>query len=104
MKESNEAMVAKVEARNSPGSVKNLGCVLVIDDEPLVRWSVAETLADAGYDVIEADDGASAIQVCSACARPDVVLLDLSLPDSTDLGLLASLRRLSPGTPIVIIT
>jgi DNA-binding NtrC family response regulator len=79
--------------------------VLVVDDEPLVCWSVAETLAESGYDAVEAYDAASAIRAVSWTTRPpDVVLLDLCLPDSTDLFLLSALRQLVPVTPIVIIT
>ena len=100
-------MVAEAETRDSSQRVKNLarGRVLVVDDEPLVCWSVAETLADVGYEVVEAFDAASALRAFSMqTGHPDVVLLDLCLPDSTDLSLLTALHRLSPFTPVVIVT
>ena len=79
--------------------------VLVVDDEPLVCWSVVETLAESGYEVVDARDAATAIRAASQTARPpDVVLLDLYLQDSTDLRLLSTLHHLLPATPIVIIT
>ena len=79
--------------------------VLIVDDESLVCWSVAETLADAGYDVAKASDAESAVGAFSDPAgRPDVVLLDLFLSDSTDLRVLSTLHELSPLTPIVIMT
>jgi two-component system, NtrC family, nitrogen regulation response regulator GlnG len=79
--------------------------VLVVDDEPLVRWSVAETLEDRGYRVTQASDAASAIQaIAAADGPPDVVLLDLCLPDSNDLLALSVIHRLVPAMPIVLMT
>ncbi len=79
--------------------------VLVVDDEPLIRWSLAETLLDSGHEVLEAGDGRAAVEALSETPRPvDVVLLDFRLPDSNDLGLLANLRRLSPGSQIILMT
>jgi len=79
--------------------------VLVVEDERLIRWSIAETLAHAGHTVIEAEDGASAVQSLTAPAEPfDAVLLDYRLPDSDDLSLLANIRRLSPHSPVILMT
>lgn len=79
--------------------------VLVVDDEPLFRWSVAETLAERGYKVTEARDAASAMREFSKAADPsDVVLLDLSLPDSSVLRVLSAMHRLSPLTPVILMT
>ena len=59
--------------------------ILVVDDEPLVRWSVSETLGSLGWEVLEAGDGQSAIRAVSDRLRHvDVVFLDLWLPDSND--------------------
>jgi two-component system response regulator AtoC len=79
--------------------------ILVVDDELLIRWSIAETLAHAGHIVIEAEDGVSAVQALTAPAEPfDAVLLDYRLPDSDDLSLLANIRRLSPHSPVILMT
>lgn len=79
--------------------------VLVVDDEPLIRWSMSETLSERGYDVVEAGDGQSAIAAVSGSPSPfDVVLLDFRLPDSNDLSLLSKLRRLSPHTQFILMT
>jgi DNA-binding NtrC family response regulator len=79
--------------------------VLVVDDEPLVRWSVAETLGARGYQVHEAGSGASAIHaLMGPPGTTDVVLLDLLLPDYCDLSLLAVLRGVAPTVPIIIMT
>ena len=78
--------------------------VLVVDDEFLIRWAIARTLSDAGHRVAEAADGAAAIQLLSEGAVPDVVLLDCRLPDTHGLSLLAWIRRLCPGTAVVMMT
>ena len=58
--------------------------MLIVDDEPLIRWSLAETLTDSGHSVIEAGDGEAAVRMLTDADRPfDVVLLDYRLPDST---------------------
>ena len=79
--------------------------VLVVDDEPLIRWSVTETLADLGLDVEQADTAASALQAITTAALPfDAVVLDLRLPDMKDLSLLATIRQLMPEAPVVLMT
>jgi len=79
--------------------------VLVVEDEPLIRWSIAETLARMGHTVIEADDAASAVRTLGEMPDPaDVVLLDYRLPDSNDLSLLATIRRLAPHSAVVMMT
>jgi DNA-binding NtrC family response regulator len=84
---------------------KSAGRVLVVDDEPLVRWSIAETLRTHGREVVEAGDAHAAIAaVVDPATRPDAVLLDLKLPDSDDLAVLASMRRLVPTSPVILMT
>jgi two-component system, NtrC family, response regulator AtoC len=77
--------------------------VLVVDDEPLLRWSVAETLSDCGFDVVESSD-ADGARTAVRDAGFDAVLLDLQLPDSSDLSLLRTLHTLSPATPLILMT
>ena len=78
--------------------------VLVVDDEPLIRWSLAETLEQSGHTVVEAGDGQSAIRSVSDGEPFDVVLLDYRLPDSNDLNLLATIRKLAPGSAVIMMT
>jgi len=86
---------------NSPHSLR----VLVVDDELLIRWSLAETLTARGHVVTEAGDAASVRRIIQdATKRPDVVLLDYRLPDSDDLGLLATIRREAPDAQVILMT
>jgi two-component system, NtrC family, nitrogen regulation response regulator GlnG len=79
--------------------------VLVVDDEPLIRWSIAEALRDAGLAVHEAGDAASARRLLAdAGLLIDVVLLDLHLPDCADLSLLDEALRLRPACHVVLMT
>lgn len=79
--------------------------VLVVDDEPLIRWSLAEALGDKGYSVVEAGTGREAIDEVLASSDPfAVIVLDLRLPDSDNLSLLTRLHDLAPGARIIMMT
>lgn len=79
--------------------------VLVVDDEPLIRWSVAETLAGLGMDVEQAHDAVSALRAITLPGDGfDVIVLDLRLPDMKDLSLLATIRQVVPEATIVLMT
>ena len=97
----------------APASQRNISAVaekfpahvLVVDDEPLIRWSVAESLSDLGLDVEQASDAASALRIVTNAALPfDVVVLDLRLPDMDDLSLLGTLRQLMPAASLILMT
>src|SRR5580765_3835800 len=90
----------------SPSAVKNplSPSVLVVDDEALIRWSLAESLAEAGYTVLEAGDGASAVAQASNGHVFDAIVLDYRLPDSNDLHLLETIRGLQPKAAVVMMT
>ena len=78
---------------------------LVVDDEPLIRWSVSETLANLELHVEQAADAASALRAIVGSVDPfDVIVLDLRLPDMKDLSLLATIRQLMPAASIVLMT
>jgi DNA-binding NtrC family response regulator len=78
--------------------------VLVVDDEALIRWSVAESLEAAGHRVAEAGSAREALDFFSAGMPPTVVVLDLKLPDSDGLGLLRRIRDLAPACRIILMT
>jgi two-component system, NtrC family, response regulator HydG len=77
--------------------------VLVVDDEPLIRWAIREVLEGAGYGVVEAGTAKEALAQING--RPfAVALLDLRLPDCDDLTLLRGVHRQAPECRIVIMT
>jgi DNA-binding NtrC family response regulator len=79
--------------------------VLVVDDESLVRWTIAEKLGEHGFDVMEAVDAETAMcELVRTGNRTDLVMLDLRLPDSDDLGVLGLIRTLSPDMPVILMT
>lgn len=86
-------------------SKKSAPSVLIVDDEALIRWSLAEMLGERGYAVTEAGDGRMAVAAIEKAEVPfDVVLLDYRLPDSADLRLLEKVRRLAPTSQVIMIT
>ena len=88
-----------------PRAGKHALRVLVVDDEPLVRWAIAETLLAEGYEVDEAGDADTTIHaLCTAASLPDIVLLDLCLPDSSDLTLLETVCLIAPQATIILMT
>ena len=78
--------------------------VLVVDDEPLIRWSLAETLEQSGHTVLEAGNAEGAIRSVAVGGPFDVVLLDYRLPDSNDLNLLATIRKVAPASAVIMMT
>jgi DNA-binding NtrC family response regulator len=79
--------------------------VLVVDDEPLIRWSLQEALADEGFSVTVAGDGKAALHTLgNGDEAPDVVLLDYLLPDSNGLTLFKAIRRMLPDGQVILMT
>ena len=79
--------------------------VLVVDDEPLIRWSLMKGLSRRGHEVVEAGSGAMAMEsIGTSTRRFDVVVLDYRLPDRRDLSLLEDVRRLLPTAVVVMMT
>lgn len=91
--------ISPVSGKNHPSPR-----VLVVDDEALIRWSLAELFTDVGYDVREASDGASALAEASEGEAFDAIVLDYRLPDSNDLYLLEQIRQLQPQAAVVMMT
>jgi two-component system response regulator AtoC len=65
--------------------------VLVIDDEEMIRWSVQQTLSAAGHEVTACGTAAEGIAVFQ-WLRPDIVLLDLRLPDANGATILKAIK------------
>ena len=82
-----------------------MAAVLIVDDEALIRWFVAESLETAGHQILEAGTAREALAYFTDGASPvGVVVLDLKLPDSNDLSLLRRIQQLSPKCRIILMT
>jgi two-component system KDP operon response regulator KdpE len=77
-------------------------CILLVDDEPQMRRFLRVTLQSQGYELAEADTGQDGLSQ-AATRNPDVVLLDLGLPDMDGLEVLARLREWSK-VPVIVIS
>lgn len=77
--------------------------VLVIDDEAMIRLTLAAYLEDSGYCVFEAADGVEGIEFFLR-HHPDIVLTDLRMPRLDGLGVINTIRELNPTVPIIVIT
>jgi two-component system OmpR family response regulator len=77
--------------------------VLVVDDEPVLAEMVSMALRYEGWNVSTAGDGSSAIASARA-QRPDVVVLDVMLPDMSGLDVLRKLREEIPQLPVLLLT
>jgi CheY-like chemotaxis protein len=86
----------------APAEVTTSPCsVLVVDDEPLVRSHVRRVLEKYGFSVAEAPDGGAGLEAI-ARTRPDVVLLDMSMPDLDGVEIVRRLRASGMNVPVVL--
>ncbi|MFK8330760.1 response regulator [Pseudomonas sp. BJa5] len=82
--------------------MSQIATLLVIDDEPQIRKFLRISLSSQGYKVIEAATGAEGLAQ-AALARPDLVVLDLGLPDMDGQQVLRELREWSP-VPVLVLS
>ena len=81
--------------------LRPVATVLLVDDDPGVRFALTEVLADRGYRVITAGSGAQALTLLDGV---DVVVTDLSMPGMDGLELVAQIRARMPGLPVILLT
>lgn len=77
--------------------------VLLVDDSGLARRGTRRVLEEAGYTVVEAEDGLSALERFSI-DKPDVVLLDLVMKGMYGLDVLTKLRELDPHARVIVVS
>ena len=76
--------------------------ILIVDDSFYMRTMLKNMLTDAGYEVVgEAANGAQAVEM-AASTSPDLITLDVTLPDNTGLDVLKSLRQIQPSAKVVM--
>jgi two-component system OmpR family response regulator len=90
----------QVRLRHPDGSAVR---VLVVDDEPTLAELLSMALRYEGWDVQTAGDGRTAVRLARDFA-PDVVILDVMLPDIDGLEVLRKLRELAPSVPVLFLT
>lgn len=77
--------------------------VLIVDDEPTIRWALAEALRGWDYETVEAETGAATLAAI-VTEQPAAVLLDINLPDASGLDLLREIKRRRPQAAVIMIT
>jgi DNA-binding NarL/FixJ family response regulator len=77
---------------------------MVVDDHPIWRDAVARDLADEGFEVVATADGVGAAQRRAAVVKPDVVVMDMQLPDGTGVQATAEVLAVSPKTKVLVLS
>ena len=77
--------------------------ILVVDDDPEMRALLLDVLTSEGYEVVEAKDGTEAVLALRA-RKFDLILMDKNMPGPSGLDLLPGFRRVSPWSPIIMMT
>ena len=76
--------------------------VLIIDDEPPIRKLLRMGLSTQGYEILDAPNGKTALALLED--KPDLVILDLGLPDMQGLDLLATIRARNDAVPVIVLS
>jgi CheY-like chemotaxis protein len=76
--------------------------VLVVEDDPWIRSLMADLLAGEGYSVVQASDGKAGLELAEE-NEPDVILLDLAMPEKSGLDVLHELKNSQPTSDIPVI-
>src|ERR1035441_5660242 len=77
--------------------------IMIVDDEPLVRWSLRQKCEEWGYQVVEADGGEASLKLAQR-ESPDLVLLDVRMPDLTGIEVLDQLKKNGDARAVIMIT
>lgn len=78
--------------------------ILLIEDEPILREIFTEGLIREGYQVDAAQDGAEARHYFYYATRPDLLIVDIKLPDESGVRLLDEFRKILPDIMVIVIT
>ncbi len=78
--------------------------VLVVEDEPVVRGLIVETLSELGYTALEAADGAKGVEMLQSRRRIDLLVTDIGLPELNGRQVADAGRSLRPGLKVLFMT
>ncbi len=78
--------------------------VMVVDDHPIWREGVARDLGEAGFDVVATADDVASAAVRAAATRPDVVLMDMNLPDGTGADATGRVIAVAPAARVLVLS
>ncbi len=78
--------------------------VLIVDDELLIRWSLAAGLRLEGFDAVAASSPSEAVVLAGASPHPDAILVDLDLFDANPAALLTDLKSAAPDCVFLLMT
>lgn len=76
-------------------------CVLLVEDEFLIRMALVDALSDCGLDCSEVGTGAKAIEAIEGTGRIDAIVVDMGLPDMSGQKVIEAALARRPGTPVV---
>ncbi len=77
--------------------------IMIVDDAAFMRLKASKLLIENGHDVVEASNGADAVESYTR-ERPDAVLLDITMPDMDGLAALKALREIDPDARVAMVT
>lgn len=77
--------------------------ILVVDDAEFLRVRISKMLSGEGYDILEAENGAKAVETYKS-AKPDVVLMDITMPEMDGLTALREIRNYDSSAKVVMLT
>lgn len=84
-------------------SAKHQKKVLIVDDELLIRYSLQNLIQEENFTALTADSGLHALKIFEE-EKPDVVILDIRLPDSNGITLLKTIKEINPAVTVIMIT
>ncbi len=97
-------MTAEISGSGSSGAGGPAVRVMVVDDHPMWRDGVARDLVEEGFDVVATADGVGAAGRRAAAVRPDVVLMDMQLPDGSGADATAAVLAASPSSKVLVLS
>lgn len=80
-----------------------MATILVVDDAAFMRMRMSKILTEAGYDVIQAENGLDAVEKYRA-SQPDAVLMDITMPEMDGLTALKEIKAMDPAARVAMVT